>query len=65
LSWLRQYGEGKLTGTGSCVFLGCDTSLEQAQALLNVFRLMVLLQKAQNVSPTHQAVKAAIKESDY
>lgn len=62
LSWLRQYGEAKLTGTGSCVFLPCDT-LEQAQALLSVCPYQGFVAQAQNVSPTHQALRL-IKESD-
>jgi 4-diphosphocytidyl-2-C-methyl-D-erythritol kinase len=63
LSWLRQYGEAKLTGTGSCVFLPCDTQA-QAQALLSVCPFAGFVALAQNVSPTHQALRL-IKESDY
>ncbi len=62
LSWLRQYGEAKLTGTGSCVFLPCDTR-EQAQALLRVCPFQGFVAQAHNVSPTHQALRL-IKESD-
>lgn len=56
LSWLRQYGKGKLTGTGSCVFLACN-SLEQAQMLLNVCPFDAFLAKGKNLSPTHQALQ--------
>ncbi len=62
LSWLRQYGEAKLTGTGSCVFLSCDT-LEQAKTLLSVCPYQGFVAQAKNVSPTHQALRL-IKESD-
>jgi 4-diphosphocytidyl-2-C-methyl-D-erythritol kinase len=61
LSWLRQYGKGKLTGTGSCVFLACD-SLEQAQILLNECPFAGFVAKGQNVSPTHQAVKLLLSK---
>mgnify|MGYP000570741185 CR=1 FL=1 len=56
LSWLRQYGEAKLTGTGSCVFLRCDTR-EQAQTLLSVCPFEGFVAPAKNVSPTHQALR--------
>jgi len=61
LSWLRQYGKGKLTGTGSCVFLACD-SLKQAQSLLNECPFDGFVAKANNVSPTHQALKHLSKD---
>jgi len=56
LSWLRQYGEAKLTGTGSCVFLRCDTQ-EQAKTLLGVCPFQGFVAQAKNVSPTHQALR--------
>ena len=55
LTWLRQYGDGKLTGTGSCVFLACET-VEQANNLLNVCPFAGFVAKAHNVSPAHQAL---------
>lgn len=33
LNWLDQYGEAKMTGTGSCVFVRCETA-QQAQLIL-------------------------------
>ena len=56
LSWLRQYGEAKLTGTGSCVFLHCDTR-EYAQTLLSICPFQGFVAQAKNVSPTHQALR--------
>lgn len=61
LSWLRQYGKGKLTGTGSCVFLACD-SLEQAQHLLNVSPFNGFVAIGKNKSPTHQALESLSKK---
>ncbi len=63
LTWLRQYGEGKLTGTGSCVFLACD-SLEHAKTLLSVCPFHGFVAQAQNKSAAHQALEAYRKNSD-
>ena len=63
LSWLRQYGKGKLTGTGSCVFLACS-SLEQAQILLNESSFNGFVAKGQNTSPTHQELLLLSKKSN-
>lgn len=63
LTWLRQYGQGKLTGTGSCVFLACD-SLEHAKTLLSVCPFHGFVAQAQNMSPAHQALEAYRKNSD-
>ena len=63
LSWLRQYGKGKLTGTGSCVFLACG-SLEQAQKLLNESPFDGFVAKGQNTSPTHQELLLLSKKSN-
>ena len=63
LSWLRQYGKGKLTGTGSCVFLACG-SLEQAQKLLNESPFDGFVAKGNNMSPTHQELLLLSKKSN-
>lgn len=61
LSWLRQYGKGKLTGTGSCVFLECK-SLEQAKKLLIDCPFNGFVATGQNTSPTHQALMLISKK---
>ncbi|PTQ87219.1 4-(cytidine 5'-diphospho)-2-C-methyl-D-erythritol kinase [Agitococcus lubricus] len=62
LCWLRQYGDGKLTGTGSCVFLACD-SIQHAQTLLHVCPFAGFVATGQNISPTHQALALISKNS--
>lgn len=60
LSWLRSHGNGRLTGTGSCVFMRCD-SQEQAEQLLRVAPCSGFVAQGRNESPAHRALRETLK----
>ncbi len=57
LEWLRQYGEARLTGTGSCLFSRCDEE-HQAREILGQLpgHFTGFVARAVQQSPTHQAL---------
>jgi 4-diphosphocytidyl-2-C-methyl-D-erythritol kinase len=59
LTWLRQYGPAKLTGTGSCVFIEC-TTFEQAHKILAKSTVDGFVTKGYNLSPTHKALQKVL-----
>lgn len=56
LSWLRQHGNGALTGTGCCVFMRCH-SKQHAEDLLQQAPCQGFVARGQNLSPAHQVLK--------
>ncbi|HEX5362245.1 MAG TPA: 4-(cytidine 5'-diphospho)-2-C-methyl-D-erythritol kinase [Fluviicoccus sp.] len=60
LEWLENFGKGKLTGTGSCVFLECE-SRESAEALLKQSPFQGFVAKAVNESPVYRELREALK----
>lgn len=59
LSWLRQYGNAKLTGTGCCIFVDCST-VEQANKILAKSTVDGFVTRGYNLSPTHTALQKAL-----
>lgn len=59
LSWLRQYGNAKLTGTGCCIFVDCS-SVEQANKILAKSTVDGFVTRGYNLSPTHTALQKAL-----
>lgn len=59
LNWLNQFGEAKMTGTGACCFLCCD-SKQTAENLLNQLprQWKGLIAKGVNESPLLNSVNA-------
>ncbi|MDO8330430.1 MAG: 4-(cytidine 5'-diphospho)-2-C-methyl-D-erythritol kinase [Fluviicoccus sp.] len=60
LEWLDNFGKGRLTGTGSCVFLECE-SRENAEMLLQQSPFKGFVAKAVNESPVHRILREALK----
>lgn len=57
LDWLNQFGEARLTGTGSCIILGLTDEREGRNILLRVSKehtdWQVFLSESSNISPLH------------
>ena len=60
LEWLDNFGKGRLTGTGSCVFLECDSRTE-AESLLQQAPSEGFVAQAVNESPVHRLLREALK----
>lgn len=60
LSWLRSHGNGRLTGTGSCVFMRCD-SREQAEQLRRLAPCEGFVAQGRNESPAHRVLRETLK----
>lgn len=54
LEYLKQFGQAKLTGTGSCVFAIIDTQLFDVQQILNNAPCQGYVVHSLNCSPVHQ-----------
>lgn len=57
LDWLRHHGDGRLTGTGACVFLPCADQ-DTAKRLLQQAPYAGFVARGRNVSPTLEALAA-------
>jgi 4-diphosphocytidyl-2-C-methyl-D-erythritol kinase len=60
LHWLDQFGKGRLTGTGCCVFMPCS-SREEAERLLAQSPFQGFVAKAVNESPAYRTLREAFK----
>lgn len=60
LEWLENFGKGRLTGTGSCVFLECE-SRDLAEKILKQSPFQGFIAKAVNESPAHRELREALK----
>ncbi len=56
LIWLSQFGDAKMTGTGACCFIACN-SKEEAEQRLKQSPYAGFVAKGCNVSPAHLALK--------
>lgn len=53
LDYLSQYGQAKLTGTGSCVFVEIDKTSIDSQTILNHAPCRGYITQSLNISPVH------------
>lgn len=58
LSWLSNFGPARLTGTGACIFLSCDSE-QEAKAILNKSSTSGFVTKGCNISPAHRTLQLA------
>ncbi len=60
ISWLNQFGQGRLTGTGACCFCQFDSEAEARQVLNEArSKFKGFVAKGVNLSPAHQRLNEA------
>ncbi|MCV2403721.1 4-(cytidine 5'-diphospho)-2-C-methyl-D-erythritol kinase [Marinomonas sp. C2222] len=61
--WLKNHGDAKLTGTGACVFLACESFLEAEKIQQNTpKKWQSWICRGFNTSPTHTALKEWVEQ---
>jgi len=64
IDWLHNFGNCRLTGTGSCIFLECE-SREKAEYVLHESPYQGFIAKAVNESPVYRELRKATQNSDH